>query len=42
MLERAEAKLEKLSEDVEAEKRRSAPRKITTVKMIKNKTGKDE
>lgn len=40
MLERAEAKLEKLSEDVEAEKRRYAPRKITKIKMIKNKSKK--
>lgn len=42
MVERAEAKLEKLSEDVEEEKRKSAPRKITTIKKIKSKAGKDE
>ena len=40
MLERAEAKLEKLSEEVEAEKRRFAPRKITKIKMIKSKSKK--
>jgi len=42
MLERAEAKLEKLSDDVEAEKLRTAPRKITKVKMKINKSDKDE
>lgn len=42
MVERAEAKLEKLAEDVETEKRRSAPRKITTVKKKTGKNKKDE
>ncbi len=42
LVERAEAKLEKLSEDVEAEKRRSAPRRVTTIKKITNKPKQDE
>lgn len=40
MVERAEAKLEKLSEDVESEKRKSAPRRVTTIKRVKKKTDK--
>ena len=40
LVERAEAKLEKLSEEVEEEKRRNAPRKVTTIKRKSRKKNK--
>ncbi len=40
MLERAEAKLEKLSEDLEVEKLKAAPRRITKIKLRTNNSNK--